>query len=89
MSFTIMLQNLKVGGVLSQLSGLVVGYFTSMRDGVTPYGKSAAEIIREAVDPYDFPVLFGFPAGHELPNRPLLMGKTVTLDVSAASAKLG
>jgi len=84
-----MMQNLKAGGVLEQLSGLLVGHFTAMRDGATPFGRTAAEIIMEAVEPYDYPVVFGFPSGHEMPNQPLLMGARVTLDVSAAATRLG
>jgi muramoyltetrapeptide carboxypeptidase len=77
-----MMQNLKAGGVLAQLSGLLVGHFTGMRDGGTPFGKTAAEIILEAVAPYGYPVVFGFPSGHEMPNHPLLMGGRITLDVA-------
>jgi len=81
-----MIQNLKAGGVLEEISGLVVGYFTGMNDGAAAYGKTVLEIIREAVDSYDYPVVFGFPAGHELPNYPLLMGGKVTLEVSENGA---
>ncbi len=83
-----MMQNLKAGGVLEEISGLVVGYFTGMNNGAAPYGKTVLEIIREAVDSYDYPVVFGFPAGHELPNLPLLMGGKVTLEVSGNGAIL-
>lgn len=77
-----MMQNLKAGRVLEQLSGLIVGYFTQMKDGDTPFGKNAFEIIREAVAPYRFPVVFGFQAGHELPNLPILLGSRIVMNVS-------
>jgi muramoyltetrapeptide carboxypeptidase len=77
-----MMQNLKAGGVLEQIKGLIVGHFTGMKDGAAHYGKTALEIIREAVEAYDYPVVFGFPAGHELPNHPLLMGGRTVLEVS-------
>jgi muramoyltetrapeptide carboxypeptidase len=83
-----MMQNLKAGGVLEQLSGLVVGHFTGMKDGESPYGRSACEIIREAVAAYRYPVVFGFPAGHEFPNHPLLMGGRIFLDVSDHGARV-
>ncbi len=83
-----MMGNLKTGGILESLSGLIVGHFTSMRDGGTPYGRTACEIIREAVEPYRYPVVFGFPAGHELPNYPLLMGGRITLKVSETGVKV-
>jgi len=77
-----MMLNLKTGGVLEQLSGLVAGYFTGIKDGETPFGKTAYEIIKDAVAPYSFPVVFGFQSGHELPNYPLLMGSRISLNVS-------
>lgn len=83
-----MMQNLKAGGILEQLSGLIVGHFTGMRDGRTPYGRTACEIISEAVAPYAYPVVFGFPAGHKRPNHPLLLGGRITLEVSAAGAQV-
>jgi len=84
-----MMQNLKAGHVLEQLSGLVVGYFTGMKDGRTPFGRTAYEIIWEAVEPYRYPVAFGFPAGHELPNHPLLMGSRISLEVAKSGVMLG
>ncbi|MEI6655147.1 MAG: LD-carboxypeptidase [Verrucomicrobiota bacterium] len=81
-----MLQNLRAGGVLEQLSGLIVGHFTGMKDGETPFGQTACEIIKEAVAAYAYPVAFGFPAGHAVPNLPLLMGGRVGLKVSETAA---
>ncbi len=77
-----MMMNLKTGKVLEEIAGLVVGYFTDMKEGEAPFGKTAYEIIREAVEPYHYPVVFDFPAGHELPNLPLLMGGKVKLEVT-------
>ena len=59
-----MIQNLRYSGILEELSGLVVGQFTDMKDGATPFGQTAYEIIAEAVREYEYPVLFGYPAGH-------------------------
>ena len=78
-----MMQNLKTGHVLEQLSGIISGYFTGIKEGDTPYGKTAYEIIREAVDSFHYPVVFGFQAGHEMPNLPLIMGHRISLDVSS------
>jgi len=82
-----MMQNLKAGGILDELKGLVVGQFTSMKNGASDYGMTALEIIREAVDDYDYPVVFGFPAGHEMPNDPLLFGGKTSLDVTDDKVK--
>jgi muramoyltetrapeptide carboxypeptidase len=77
-----MMHNLKTGGVLKKISGLIVGYFTGIKDGDTPFGKTSCEIIKEAVAPYRYPVVFGFQSGHELPNYPIIMGSIISLDVS-------
>jgi len=69
-----MMMNLKTGGKLDELSGLIVGSFTGMKDLDTPYGKTVEEIILDSVADYDFPVIFNFPAGHSQPNMALKMG---------------
>lgn len=83
-----MMQNLRTGNVLEKISGLIVGYFTAITDGETPFDKTSAEIIREAVEPYRYPVCFGFPAGHELPNMPLILGSRILLNVSDNEVKI-
>ncbi len=77
-----MMQNLRVGKILENLSGLIAGYYTDMKDSETLFGKSAYMIIREAVESYSYPVVFGFGAGHELPNHPLIMGGRISLHVT-------
>ncbi|MCK9639546.1 MAG: LD-carboxypeptidase [Prolixibacteraceae bacterium] len=77
-----MMMNLKFGECLSRLAGLIVGYFTDTKSSNTPFGKSAYEIIQDAVSGYDFPVVFGFPCGHELPNFPLVMGSEISIEVT-------
>ncbi len=77
-----MITALKRAGVLENLNGLIVGGMTDMNDNKVPYGKTAYQIIREVVEDYDYPVCFGFPAGHINDNRPLIMGAQVKLDVN-------
>lgn len=76
-----MMMGLKRAGQLSKLKGLIVGGMTDMNDNEVPFGKTAYEIIQEAVSDYDFPVCFGFPAGHFNDNRPLIMGAKMKLKV--------
>lgn len=76
-----MMQNLKLSGQLSDLAGLVVGGFTELQDNESPFGKSAYEIIREAVDKYNYPVCFDFPSGHIPKNLSLIMGASYRLEV--------
>lgn len=76
-----MMWNLKLSGKLKNLKGLVVGGMTSMHDNEVPFGKQAEEIIIEAVQEYDFPVCFNFPAGHIDDNRTLIFNRQYRLDV--------
>lgn len=77
-----MLNQLDRAGKLAGLAGLVVGAFSDMKDGRLPYGATAEEIIRAAVERYDFPVCFAFPAGHVSDNRAWLHGMECKLEVS-------
>lgn len=74
-----MMQALKRAGKLKHLAGLIVGGMSDMRDNLVPYGHTAKQIIEQAVKEYAYPVCFGFPAGHERINFPLLMGKQIHL----------
>lgn len=69
-----MMMNLKRSGKLENLAGLVVGGMSDMNDNEVPFGKTAYEIIAEAVSDYSYPLVFGFPAGHTPDNLALVMG---------------
>lgn len=81
-----MIQNLKRSGAMEGLKGLVIGGMTDMRDNAIPFGKTAEEIIQEAVSEYNYPVCFGFPAGHIPDNQSLIMGKKIRLEVSSTTS---
>jgi muramoyltetrapeptide carboxypeptidase len=83
-----MMTNLRMSGMLGQLNGLVIGGMTDMHDNDVPFGKDAYEIIRDAVEPYDFPVCFGFPAGHQVPNLTLVLGREVHLEVEPGGCRM-
>jgi muramoyltetrapeptide carboxypeptidase len=76
-----MMWQLKRTGKLSHLKGLIVGGMTDMKDNETSFGKTAYEIVSEAVIEYDYPVCFGFPAGHQEENCALIFGRKVNLEV--------
>lgn len=76
-----MMYNLKIGGKLKGLSGLIVGGFSDMNDSKTSFGKSSQQIIHDIVSEYNYPVMFSFPAGHIDNNMALVMGKTIKLIV--------
>lgn len=83
-----MMIHLKRSGWLKSLSGLIVGHFTAMEDGIPNFGKSSYEIIQEATQEYQYPVCFDFPAGHEPDNMPLIFGKKVQLKVRKGTTTL-
>lgn len=83
-----MMLNLKRSGKLAHLKGLVVGGMTDMKDNTIPFGKTAEEIIFDAVKEYDYPVCFNFPAGHIDRNLALVFGKPYTLNVSKNHIRL-
>src|SRR5690606_20287072 len=74
-----MLWALKRAGKLRKLKGLIVGGFSSMKDNDPAFGQSVEEIVWDKVKEYDFPVAFGYPAGHIDDNHALILGRKVTL----------
>ena len=77
-----MMMNMRRTGKLKLLAGLIVGGMSEMKDNTVPYGKTAEEIILEYVEEYDYPVCFGFPAGHIKDNLALILGRKVELNIN-------
>lgn len=84
-----MMMNLKRSGHLQGLAGLVVGAMSNMHDNAIPFGRSAEQIVRDAVEEYGYPVCFGFPAGHiGTGNCALALGRQVRLEVDGGAELL-
>ena len=77
-----MMTNLRISGQLAGLKGLLVGAMNGMRDSEPSFGKTACEIIASHVEDYLFPVAFGFPAGHDGVNFPMVLGANTSLSVT-------
>ncbi len=77
-----MMHNLKIGNVLSNLSGLIIGQFTEMKDNKNPFGYGVDEIIYNLIKDYNYPVAFNFPTGHIPNNYPLILGSNITLNIN-------
>ena len=77
-----MLISLKRAGYFDNCKGLIVGDFTDLRKNTTPFGRDLKELILDIVKEYDFPVSFGFPAGHGEKNYPMILGREINLEVS-------
>ncbi len=76
-----MMMNMKYSGKLENLEGLIVGGMTDMNDNQIPFGKTAYEIIRDAVKDYDYPMCFNFPVGHIENNYSLVLGGQADLNI--------
>jgi len=82
-----MMQNLRLSGMLAKLGGLVVGQFSDTEeDPRMPY--SIYEGIHRMTEPYGYPVIFDFPAGHVDTNMPLMMNADCRICVSENGASL-
>lgn len=77
-----MIYQLKRSGKLKRLAGLIVGGFTDMKDTERPFGKTAYEIIQDAVKEYDYPVCYGFPVSHGKENYAIKIGVGYKLKVA-------
>ena len=77
-----MLYGLKRAGKLDHLKALVVGGLTDIHDNPEPFGKTVEQAIFDVVKDYGYPVVFGFPAGHQPDNRAIVFGKEAKLSVS-------
>lgn len=82
-----MMQNLRMSGILSNLSGLIVGRFTDCDDDKLMHGSIFSRI-REMTAEYGYPVCFGFPAGHVTHNMPLMLNRIVEIEVECDSIHL-
>ena len=83
-----MIHQLKLSGKLDKLAGLILGDFSEMKDNESPFGKTIHEIILEAVEEYNYPVCFGFPAGHDKKNLALAFGREWELSVNEKETAL-
>lgn len=75
-----MMENIVRNGKFEHLAGLLVGHLSDMHDNTIPFGKTAEEIVAEHCRPYDFPIVFNFPAGHLADNRALRMGCPIQIN---------
>lgn len=83
-----MLHQLKLAGKFDDIAGLVIGSFTGTKDNDSPFGQTVEDIILKVVEDYDFPICFGFPAGHDKKNLALAFGRNWELDISEDQSTL-
>jgi len=77
-----MLHQLKRSGKLTNLSGLIIGGFTDVKDTERPFGKKVKAVIKDILQDYDYPVCFDFPVGHQKENYALKIGGDFQLKIT-------
>ncbi len=82
-----MLVHLKRTGLFDKLKGLIIGHFTNITEK-EDFGFSLEELILSHTSEYNFPVCFGAPIGHVMPNYPIIVGREVSLAVESDTAKI-
>ena len=83
-----MMYGLKRAGKLKNLKALMIGGLTEIHDNPEPFGKTVEQAIFDVVKKYDYPVVFGFPAGHQPDNRAIIFGKETELKVTSSLSTL-
>ena len=79
--------NIKLGGILDKLSGIIIGRFTEYEEDKS-LGKELYAALADILKGYDFPVCFNFPVGHVTDNVPLICGAEVEFEVGKKGADL-
>src|SRR5690606_5777549 len=79
-----MLISLKRAGKFSNLKAVIIGDMIDIKNSTIPFGKNDREI---ALEHFDCPVYFGFPAGHGTDNKALVLGRHIKIESSQKTIK--
>lgn len=82
-----MIYNLKLAGILKNISALVVGEFIDIK-GCEKFNESVNEMIHRIVSDYNIPVCFNFPVGHAENNLPLIEGAISEIKITTDEVQL-
>ena len=85
-----MLWNLKRTAKFQKLKALIIGGFNHIKpdDPGEEFGRTVYDMILEKVKPFNYPVCFDFPVGHQKNNVALKCGVKHKLTVTTEIAKL-
>lgn len=75
-----LLCQLRLGGHLNDLAGVVLGSFSD--------ADAPDEVLADYLQPLGCPVLAAWPAGHATPNLPLPLGASVSMDAKARTLRV-
>jgi muramoyltetrapeptide carboxypeptidase len=76
-----MLWALKHAGIFDEISGLIIGSFTNIKQNDIAFPETIESMILKFVEGRDIPVVFDFPSGHEDDNWSLIMSGNYKLEV--------
>lgn len=82
-----MIWQLKLAGILKELSGLIIGQFSDYKEDPLMV-STVYESIWNMVKDYKYPVAFDFPVGHVEDNYPMIHGTKVNLLIDSQNVKL-
>jgi muramoyltetrapeptide carboxypeptidase len=74
-----MLQALRNRGKLTWVKGILVGEMIDIKESTIPFGQNDYDIPLHHTKDFNYPIYFGFPAGHSSDNRALIMGRNVSI----------
>lgn len=77
-----MLLQLEYAGWFKNLSAIIVGGFTEIKDTQIPFGKSVTEVIRERISHLNIPISYQFPISHGKDNWAVKIGANYELNVN-------
>jgi len=80
-SYDRMIYALKNAGYFAHLKGLIIGG-TGVKKDDDYIGETVEQLILKHVKDKNYPVVFGFPAGHIIDNRVVIFGRKATLKVT-------
>jgi muramoyltetrapeptide carboxypeptidase len=83
-----MLTSMRMAGMLSNLSALIVGGMEKITEGEHVFNQSVEEVVMNVAGGYGYPILFGFPAGHIAVNRAFYLGRRARLTQNGSEASL-
>lgn len=70
-----MMMNLKRNGKFDKPAAIVIGGLSDMNDNQIPFGFNAEQVVTKVLESETYPIIFGFPAGHQLDNRAIILGR--------------
>ena len=63
------------------MAGLIIGGFTDIKEGKDHFGWDGYELVHEITKEYNYPICYGFPAGHQAENRAFMLGVSTALSI--------